>query len=176
MARVTVNFVRDSFSVLLRAAHHYSMLMTFVSATAGNNFEPNIHVHIINPLHVNKANWESLVYNNNCRMVRNCVHDAEGLIACHAAASTRTPTILYNNQYTFKLINNGTIKTNVGPTMGVALLRHTPLHLQLQLKKSCPIRYKKGPSNFSDMGPWAHTLLFLGNTLPLASHFFHVQG
>ena len=32
-------------------------------------------------VHVNKANWESLVYNNYCRMVRNCVHDAEGLIA-----------------------------------------------------------------------------------------------
>ena len=31
--------------------------------------------------------------------------------------------------------------------------------------KSWPIHFKKGPSNFSDMGPWAHTLLFLGNTL-----------
>ena len=61
-------------------AHHYSMLMTFVSATTANNIEPNIQVHIINPVHVNKANWESLVYNNYCRMVRNCVHDAEGLI------------------------------------------------------------------------------------------------
>ena len=90
MVKVRVNYVRDSFSVLLRA-HHYSMLMTFVSATTANNIEPNIQVHIINPVHVNKANWESLVYNNYCRMVRNCVHDAEGLIACHAAASTRTP-------------------------------------------------------------------------------------
>ena len=25
------------------------------------------------------------------------------------------------------------------------------------------VHYKKGPSIFSDMGPWAHTLLFLGN-------------
>ena len=93
MVRVRVNYVRDSFSVLLRAAHHYSMLMTFVSATTANNVEPNIQVHIINPVHVNKGNWESLVYNNYCRMVRNCVglHDAEGLIAWHAAASTRTP-------------------------------------------------------------------------------------
>ena len=33
------------------------------------------------------------------------------------------------------------------------------------IEKSWPIHYKKGPSNFSDMGPWAHTLLFLGNTL-----------
>ena len=47
MVRVTVNYVRDSFSELLRGAHHYSMLMTFVSATAGNNIEPNIQVHII---------------------------------------------------------------------------------------------------------------------------------
>ena len=69
MVRVTVNYVRDSFSVLLRGTHHYSMLMTFVSATAGNNIEPNIQVHIINPVH--QANWESLVYNNYCRMVRN---------------------------------------------------------------------------------------------------------
>ena len=83
MVRVRVNYVRDSFSVLLRAAHHYSMLMTFVFATTANNVEPNIQVHIINPVHVNKGNWESLVYNNYCRMVRNCVHDAEGLIACH---------------------------------------------------------------------------------------------
>ena len=63
MVRVRVNYVRDSFSVLLRAAHHYSMLMTFVSATTANNVEPNIEVHIINPVHVNKGNWESLVYN-----------------------------------------------------------------------------------------------------------------
>ena len=90
MVRVRVNYIRDTFSVLLRA-HHYSMLMTFVSATTANNIEMNIQVHIINPVHVNEANWESLVYNNYCRMVRNCVHDAEGLIACHAAASTRTP-------------------------------------------------------------------------------------
>ena len=91
MVRVRVNYVRDSFSVLLRS-HHYSMLMTFVSATTTNNIELNIQVHIINPVHVNKANWESLVYNMYCRMVRNCVglHDAEGLIACHATASTRT--------------------------------------------------------------------------------------
>ena len=67
MVKVRVNYVRDSFSVLLRA-HHYS---TFVSATTANNIEPNIQVHIINPVHVNKANWESLVYNNYCRMVRN---------------------------------------------------------------------------------------------------------
>ena len=33
------------------------------------------------------------------------------------------------------------------------------------IEKSWPIHYKKGPSNFIDMGPWAHTLLFLGNTL-----------
>ena len=82
MVRVRVNYVRDSFSVLLRA-HHYCMLMTFVSATKptmANNMEPNIQVHIINPVHVNKANWESLLYNNYCHMVRNCVHDAEGLI------------------------------------------------------------------------------------------------
>ena len=32
----------------------------------------------------------------------------------------RFVSFLYNNQYTFKFINNGTIKTNVGPTMGVA--------------------------------------------------------
>ena len=44
MVRVRVNYVRDSFSVLLRAAHHYSMLMTFVSATTANNVEPNIQV------------------------------------------------------------------------------------------------------------------------------------
>ena len=36
MVRVRVNYVRDSFSVLLGAAHHYSMLMTFVSATTAN--------------------------------------------------------------------------------------------------------------------------------------------
>ena len=42
MVRVRVNYVRDSFSVLLRArAHHYSMLMTFVSATTANDIEPN---------------------------------------------------------------------------------------------------------------------------------------
>ena len=69
MVRVRVNYVRDSFSVLLRA-HHYCMLMTFVSATTANNMEPNIQVHIINPVHVNKANWESLLYNNYCHMVR----------------------------------------------------------------------------------------------------------
>ena len=57
MVRVRVNYVRDSFSVLLRAHH-------FVSATTANNIEPNIQVHIINPVHVNKANWVSLVYNN----------------------------------------------------------------------------------------------------------------
>ena len=27
------------------------------------------------------------------------------------------------------------------------------------------VHCKKGPSNFSDMGPWAHTLLFLGKSL-----------
>ena len=63
MVRVRVNYVRDSFSVLLRAH--------FVSATTANNIEPNIKVHIINSVHVNKANWVSLVYNNYCRMVRN---------------------------------------------------------------------------------------------------------
>ena len=30
---------------------------------------------------VNKANWEGLVYHNYCRMVHNCIRDAEGLIA-----------------------------------------------------------------------------------------------
>ena len=55
MVRVRVNYVRDSFSVLLRA-HHYSIVMTFVSATTANNIEPNIQVHIIHPVHVNTAN------------------------------------------------------------------------------------------------------------------------
>ena len=32
--------------------------------------------------------------------------------------------------------------------------------------------YKKGPSNFSDMGPWAHTLLFLGNTLMVKAKLY----
>ncbi len=36
---------------------------------------------------------------------------------------------------------------------------------EFTIEKSWPIHYNKGPSNFSDMGPWAHTLLFLGNTL-----------
>ena len=59
MVRVRVNYGRDSFFVLLRA-HHYSMLMTFVSATTGNNIEPDIQVHIINPVHVNKLTGKVL--------------------------------------------------------------------------------------------------------------------
>ena len=49
-------------------------------------------------------------------------------------------------------------------TTGVVLLHHVCIY------KSWPIHYKKGPSNFSDMGPWAHTLLFPGNTL-----YYHIR-
>ena len=51
-------------------------------------------------------------------------------------------------------------------TTGVVLLHHKYIYKGTNYwKKSWPIHYKKGPSNFIDMGPWAHTLLFLGNTL-----------
>ena len=29
------------------------------------------------------------------------------------------------------------------------------------------VHYKKGPSNVSDMGPWAHTLVLLGKSLAI---------
>ena len=51
-----------TLSLYYYAAHIItrSMLMTFVSTTTANNIEPNIQVHISNPVHVNKANWESV--------------------------------------------------------------------------------------------------------------------
>ena len=54
-------------------------------------------------------------------------------------------------------------------TTGVVLLHHKYIYsTKVQIiEKSWPIHYKKGPSNFIDMGPWAHTLLFLGNTLDM---------
>ena len=48
--------------------------------------------------------------------------------------------------------------------MGVALLRHISLHLQLQLKKVDPFVTKRA---HQISVTWAHTLLFLGNTLDL---------
>ncbi len=51
------------------------------------------------------------------------------------------------------------------------LLLFTPFLLMTVYVDSRPrvnarlVHYKKGPSNVSDMGPWAHTLVLLGNSL-----------
>ena len=69
--------------------------------------------------------------------------------------------IWYNNKYTLLIM--GRSKQTYYGSCFVASYMH---NLQSYNWKKCwPIHYEKGPSNFSDMGPWAHTLLFLGNTL-----------
>ena len=64
--------------------------------------------------------------------------------------------IWYNNKYTLLIM--GRSKQTYYGSWFVASYAYN-------WKKSWPIHYKKGPSNFSNMGPWAHTLLLLGNTL-----------
>ena len=66
----------------------------------------------------------------------------------------------YNNKYTL-LIMARSKQTYYGSCFVASYI----YIYKVTIEKIWPIHYKKGPSKFSDMGPWAHTLLFLGNTL-----------